>query len=46
MDDKDLLRVSGFVQQANQAGQKTVGFCSCVAILTNHFLPLIGALGH
>jgi hypothetical protein len=33
-----FLPQSGFVQQAIQQGQKTVGFCSFVAILPNYFI--------
>jgi NAD-dependent SIR2 family protein deacetylase len=35
-----FLPQSGFVQQAIQQGQKTVGFFSFVAILANNFLPV------
>jgi hypothetical protein len=39
-----FLPLSGFVQQVNSAGQKTVGFAPASLILTNYFLPLIEAL--
>jgi len=37
---KATLPQSGFVQQEIKQGQKTVGFCSFVAILANNFLPV------